>query len=47
MQQEKEALQMKYVNEREWHQITPNYGYWTYPHKYYSELVSLVLKHSK
>ena len=38
------ALKEKYSASRVWTQATENYGFYTYPHSYYDELVEIVLR---
>lgn len=37
-------LQTKYRANRKWIQVTESYGFYTYPHSYYMELVDAILK---
>lgn len=37
-------LQAKYKASRKWIQVTESYGFYTYPHSYYKELVDEILK---
>ena len=38
-------LKKMYANNRKWVQATKNYGFYSYPHSYYKELVDIVLKY--
>tara|TARA_Y100001970_G_scaffold267216_1_gene356857 strand:+ start:239 stop:397 length:159 start_codon:yes stop_codon:yes gene_type:complete len=40
----KNNLEKKYASARRWRQVTESYGFWVYPHSYYSELVDIVLQ---
>ena len=45
--QEKLNLKKMYANNRKWVQATKNYGFYSYPHSYYKELVDIVLKYKR
>ena len=40
-------LKKVYKNNRKWVQSTKSYGFYTYPHSYYKELVDIVLKYKR
>ena len=45
--QAKLNLKKMYENNRKWVQATKNYGFYSYPHSYYKELVDIVLKYKR
>ena len=46
-EQAKLNLKKKYISNRKWVQATKKYGFYSYPHNYYKELVDIVLKYSR
>lgn len=44
LEQDLKALENKYRASRRWIQATKRYGFYVYPHSYYTELVEAVLK---
>ena len=43
--QAKINLKKKYSSTRRWVQATKNYGFYSYPHSYYKELIDIVLRY--
>ena len=43
----KQRLVKRYTAQRTWRQATDSYGFWVYPHDYYSELIDIVLRWGK
>ncbi len=43
--QAKIRLKKKYEKNRKWVQATKSYGFYSYPHSYYKELIDIVLRY--